>query len=319
MEDIKLIKYLNTTLTPEEQLNVEQWINDSDENRLHFQKIRKLWDNAAAINDFEKIDVDSQWMLTLKQMKNIDHKLQKQPKERASLIWKVAASVVLLACMAVLYNSFFSPVTLVAENGKENKYELPDGSIVWLNNDSELTYEKDFMEKLRKVTLSGEGYFEIAKNPDKPFIVKATNTTTKVLGTKFNIKENKNKVALILDEGSVQFSSELEKQILVPGEKVIADSTGKLMKMKNDNVNFLSWKTKTLTFDHTSLEIVIKHIETLYGIEIETKNPDFLKCSLTSEFKEEPLEDILQTLQILFQIEYQKTGENKYVIIGGSC
>lgn len=319
MEDIKLIKYLNKTLTPKEQLNVKQWINDSDENKLHFQKIEKLWNNATAINDFEKIDVDSQWVLTLNQMKDIDHKSQKQPKKRPSLIWKVAASVVLLACMAALYNSFFTPIILVAENGKENRHELPDGSIIWLNKDSKLTYEKDFMEELRKVTLSGEAYFEVAKNPDKPFIVKAANTSTKVLGTKFNIKENKNKIALTLNEGSVQFSSELEKEILTPGEKIIADNTGKLKKMKNDNMNFLSWKTRTLTFNHTSLKTAIEDIEIFYGIEIKTENKELLKCNLTSEFKDVPLEDVLQTLQILFQFEYQQTGENKYTFIGGSC
>lgn len=126
-------------------------------------------------------------------------------------------------------------------------------------------------------------------------------------------------IELVLNEGSVQFSTEKEQQILVPGDKIVANSFGNISKVKNENENFLSWKTKTLLFENTSIKAVIKDIEKYYKINVEIENTDFLQCTLTTEFNNESLEDVLETLKILFDIEYSESEPSQYTIKNGSC
>lgn len=318
IDDVILIRYLEKETNPEEELYVREWMNLSHANKSYFLELTKLWEASNTQKDYAEIDVIKDW----KKVQHRIHTLKKEKKTRnlnSGTIWKVAAGFALLLSLTVYQFTKTDTITLIATENNE-RFVLPDGSSVWLYKDSQLSYNEDFSGTSRNLKLKGEAYFEVEKNPNKPFIVQTNDTETKVLGTKFNLKEENNRaVTLVLVEGSVQFSAAQGEEILIPGEKIISDSSGKLFKNKNQDVNFMSWKTGVLRFEETPVSKVIKDIGHLYHISFSIENNTLLDCSLTMEFEKESLEHVLETLQILYGIEYHQDTEYKYVITGGEC
>ncbi|WP_074410038.1 FecR family protein [Aquimarina megaterium] len=313
-----LTRYLQNDVQDDERKFVEGWIVESESNTAYFEDVKRIWSTSENIEDFDKIDVDEQWS---KFESGINATAKKKPKLN-NVYLKIAASIVLLIGLGFYFNTFFNTeVILLAKTGAENKFTLPDNSIVWLNEGSQLTYKKDFKGNSRRLNLKGEGFFEVIKDPDKPFIVIANATQTKVLGTSFNLKNNANtkEVELVLVTGSVEFSSKNYKEILTPGDMVTAKASGKLIKAANESLNFFSWKSGVLKFEKTSIEQVIKDIELYYNKNIIIESKEFANCTLTTIFDNESFEDVLETLEILFDVTYEKTDSNTIVIKGGEC
>jgi len=139
---------------------------------------------------------------------------------------RVAASIIILFGIGLLaqttYTKLYLNKTFVCEAGEANKsITLEDGSIITLNSDSKLIYPREFDKNERRVELIGEAFFDIAKNPNKAFIINAKDAEVKVLGTSFNINAATNKVEVLVKTGKVQFSSINKpgnKLILIPGD-----------------------------------------------------------------------------------------------------
>ncbi|WP_025667963.1 FecR family protein [Aquimarina megaterium] len=313
-----LTRYLQNDVQDDERKFVEDWIAESESNRTYFEDVKRIWSTSENIEDFDKIDVDEQWS---KFESGINATVKKKPKLN-NVYLKIAASIVLLIGLGFYFNSLFNTeVILLAKTGAENKFILPDNSIVWLNEGSQLTYKKDFKGNSRQLNLKGEGFFEVTKDPEKPFVVIANTTQTKVLGTSFNLKNNANtkEVELVLVTGSVEFLSKKYKEILAPGDMVTAKESGKLIKTSNKSLNFSSWKSGVLKFEKTSIEQVIKDIELYYNKNIIIESREFANCTLTTIFDNESFEDVLETLKILFDVTYEKNDSNNIVIKEGDC
>ncbi|PKV51799.1 FecR family protein [Aquimarina sp. MAR_2010_214] len=313
-----LTRYLQGDVKDDEQKFVEDWIAESKSNKIYFGEVKHIWDTSESIADFDQINVDEQWN---KFESGIIATVKKKPKSNKVYL-KIAASIVFLIGLGFYFNSFFNTeVTLIAKAGIENKFILPDESIVWLNEGSQLTYKKGFKGDSRHLNLEGEGFFEVTKDPDKPFIVIANATETKVLGTSFNLKNNTKtkEVELVLVTGKVEFLSKNQKEILTPGDKITAVVSGKLIKTVNENLNFSTWKSGLLRFEKTSIEQVIKDIELYYNKNLIIESKEFVNCTLTTIFDNESLEDVLETLKILFDVTYEKIDSNTIIIKGGDC
>ncbi len=316
-----LTRYLKDDVVQEEENFVDDWIAKSEDNKKYFEEVKLLWQALEGVADFDKIDINEEWKI----FKSRTEKVQtpEQPKKGFNLVFlKIAASVAIIFGLGVYFlNRLNSDVTLLAQIGKENKFILPDQSVVWLKEGSELTYSKDFKGNERTSELKGEGFFEVIKNPNKPFVVKANNTETRVLGTSFNLKANtKTKYTeLVLVTGKVQFTSKNQKEILEPRDKVTAHPNGTLLKKVNDNPNFISWKSKVLKFEDRLMKDVVVDIEQFYGVKFVLENGELSNCTLTSVFENETVEDVLATLTILFDITHEKLDSNRILIKGGDC
>jgi len=315
-----LTRFLEDDVVQEEQDFVNNWIAESEDNKKYFEEVKLLWQASEEVSDFDKIDVEDEWKI----FKNtVDVPTLESSKKRLNTgFLRIAASIaIIIGLGAYFLNPFNNNVTLVAETGKENKFVLPDQSVVWLKDGGELTYNKDFKGNERTLQLKGEGFFEVVKNPNKPFVVTANNTETRVLGTSFNLKASaKTKhTELVLVTGKVQFTSKNDKEILKPGDKVSTLADGKLLKEVNDNANFMSWKSKVLTFEDRLMKDVVKDIEQFYGVTLVLENRELSNCTLTSVFENETLEDVLETLAILFNVTHEKLNNNRILIKGGDC
>lgn len=171
---------------------------------------------------------------------------------------------------AVSYNTLSTP------KGRLFHLVLPDGSDVWLNAASAVTYPTSFSGKERTVTLKGEAYFDIRPDAKKPFSVKLTdNTEVKVLGTAFNINayENEHVIATTLINGSVQINAGNNSSTLKPGYQAsVAHTTPGIQVSRADTSQVLAWKNGIFNFEDADIQAVMKQLERWYDIDVQYEN-----------------------------------------------
>ncbi|MDQ3290367.1 MAG: FecR domain-containing protein, partial [Bacteroidota bacterium] len=157
--------------------------------------------------------------------------------------------------------------TLTTPAGGQYKITLPDGSDVWLNASSTLSFSNSFKKKNRVVELSGEAYFEVAKDKHRPFLVKANNTTVEVLGTHFNVMayQEEKSINTTLLEGSVKVSNSNSHTIIKPGYQAKAGKTIEVEKVDVDAA--VAWKKGLFQFQNTDLETIMRQLERWYGVQ----------------------------------------------------
>jgi ferric-dicitrate binding protein FerR (iron transport regulator) len=218
--------------------------------------------------------------------------------------------------------------------GSRTDIQLPDGSKVWLNSGSTLTYDKQFGKEIREVVLSGEAFFDVVKNAEKPFIIHTTSMDIKVLGTRFNVKSysgDKLSEATLI-HGSIEVSLKKrasEKILLKPNEKilvmndqVVREGTSTLVKnrppdpiiavqklnydSKDSTVIETSWVDHKLIFKNESFEDIAIKMERWFGTHVEFEDPALKQERLTGSFTTETIEEALNALQISTKFTYLK-------------
>lgn len=170
--------------------------------------------------------------------------------------------------------------TIVTPAGCKYQVTLPDGSMVWLNSESSLKFPVVFNHAERKVYLTGEAYFEVAKNKHKPFKVFTSTTVVRVLGTHFNVNAytNEKAIKVTLLEGSVKISNGLQSKLIAPGEQACVNSNEPKVQATTINVQAtdvnesVAWKNNQFLFDSEDVESVMKQIARWYNVEIEYRD-----------------------------------------------
>ena len=231
-------------------------------------------------NNSQKFDADAAWKTLHNKLKE-DNLIIPENKKRNNSFYKIsriAASIIIFTGLSIsgyfIVNSN-SDINIQSENSLK-EIRLPDGSEITLNTKSHLSYPKKFARNNRLIKFEGEAFFKIAKNPEKPFIIKTKNSQIKVLGTSFNVNTDKNKTEVIVKTGKVEFKSASNgkaKLVLIQGEKGVLH-TGKLYKTKNDNPNYLAWKTRIFTYENTKLKTIVSDINKAYNVNIRFENPE---------------------------------------------
>lgn len=165
---------------------------------------------------------------------------------------------------------------LSTSRGTTFKVELSDGTMVWLNANSSLSYSSHFEGRERRVSLVGEAYFQVAKNDKMPFIVETNSLTTRVLGTEFNIRTGSREASHVtLLKGSVDVVSKNSKQSLrlKPGEDAAIDSNGTIRMQNIDTDVYSYWKEGYFYYDNTTAEDILKSLGEWYNVNIVFRNP----------------------------------------------
>jgi ferric-dicitrate binding protein FerR (iron transport regulator) len=196
--------------------------------------------------------------------------------------------------------------------------ELPDGTLVTLNHGSELVYPKKFTGNQRNVSLKGEAFFEVEPNPQQPFIIETDEAFIQVIGTSFNVNayQQQINIEVAVETGRVEFQNKKEKKILVmAGEKgIINRKTGTITKVNSIKPNTLSWKTRQIEFNSTSLGEALSLIENVYGINTNVDNNVNLQNNITATFNQHEKDYILQVLALTLDLEISPIDENNYFI-----
>lgn len=327
-------KYLSHETNAAETEQVERWASQSGENRQELDKIRLMLEQSDAVYRLKNYDSETAWNKVAEKMKPAQPEVIRQlnfKKNGLKTFYKYAA-IILVALMlgAVGYFiGFQNPLqeiytTEVANNPENtNEYILPDGSVVTLNSHSKIIFPKHFKGEIREVTITGEAFFDVKPNPEKPFIINAGEAQVKVLGTSFNVSaypEN-DKVEVVVETGKVQVSckqndsiEEPEQIFLTDGEKgTLREKENKLQKSRNTDSNYLAWKTRNLVFEETPMKQVIGHLKKVYHINIEVENEEINEMLLTAEFEKKPVDFVLNVVELTFDLSLSHEN-NKYIL-----
>ena len=219
--------------------------------------------------------------------------------------------------------TFYSDGTSIAENTVQSatlstprkgqyKMTLPDGTKVWLNAESSLKFPTQFTGSRREVELNGEGYFEVAHNAKKPFIVSARGQKVKVLGTKFNINSYENETAILttLVSGSVELTNSQNSTpvLLKPGQQGTLFSLSSLFFVDDvDTEVFTAWTSNDFRFSGTPLKEVFKQLERWYDIEVDYSKVPNSKVHGTIS-REKKLKSVLYALEQTTDLRFKVTG-----------
>jgi len=191
--------------------------------------------------------------------------------------------------------------------GERKKIQLPDGSTVLLNTNSQLAINSNYNQHTREVELKGEAFFAVAKNAERPFIVHSNNFSTTAVGTEFYVHarntEKEYKVDLL--EGKVKLNNAASTLMLTPGEDAVWNNTEtKFLKSAFDAAFLQQWITGKISFNKTSLKDAVEILKKWYAVDIEIKNKKLLDQSVNGNYSNATLEDILKVISFTFSCKY---------------
>jgi len=316
--DHLIIRYLSNEASAIEQEHLFDWVSRSKVNQKIFNQYVSAW--SAQLDRGERFN-STRALEKLSARINTHEKFQKT-KTVFWNTWNVAAAIVLLIVAGLMLfqagiNSYHahksSLLTEFVTTSKLDKVTLSDGSVITLNSNSVLRYPEEFSLSVREVYLTGEAFFEVAKDTLKPFIIHTGDLTTRVVGTSFNILTTETRIVVSVATGSVSVSDGNTTESLKPFEKVTYNQHS-LLKETTD-LEELAWNDRTLKFEDVPLEDVAKKLEQHYEVKIAFESESLKKCVLTGKFKNEPINRILQAIE--YSLNIKVTQKNKLITLSG--
>ncbi len=338
-----IAKYLKDDISEEEKTTLLDWVEQAPENKEVFYRTSHLWQLTGKARDAFQPDVDKAWRRfqqatgqpETQKENSIGTEVKTLPLNRApeakqvSLGWTriAAAFLVMLGIGYWLFVANTSKeaerVAQATENQKKDFY-LPDGSHVFLNRNSRISYDKDLAGDQRVIHLKGEAFFDVKRNSQRPFVIYTAQARVEVLGTSFTVREDARQQTTEVDvvTGKVAFSgknpADTTRLYLKPGFKGVLNRQQGLTQAKIDDPNFIAWKVDKLVFDNTRLSSVITTMEAYFGVTIEVQNPQLLNCRYTGDFEKPALEEVLNVLHLATNLDYEKQAD-RYILSGGGC
>ena len=318
MDEHLLFRYLTEQISDKEKEDVEQWRSSSEENQKIVEQLYFILQLGDKLNVMNLADKENA-LLNLKRRIDNQNKLSRRRFFIRNL-QRVAAILFLpmvLLSAWLLLNKNESQVTqyvdIYANPGVVTSVDLPDGSKVWLNGGSYLRYPVIFKSDFREVYITGQGYFEVAHNPEKPFWVMVDERfSLEVLGTSFNLSAfgYEDIIETTLVEGSVSLNlsqgDKIIQQIIKPNEKIIYSKDLQTYKVSVvDPVYDIAWKNHQIMFKNHSMEDVIRVLERYYNMRFDVKDSKVLEAEITGNFGNEQLVQVLECLKIASGIKYK--------------
>jgi len=327
---------------------LENLVREHPEWQYAIQNLEDLWKHQPVKNDTAGEDA---YLLHLHRMKDKNIPFGETPgntvliSKKKVIKWYWAAALFLLAAGLIAFGILFNKENtkslaatrevneVTTHPGSRSKLQLPDGSVVWLNAGSRLTYKKEFGQQLREVMLTGEGYFDVVKMEDRPFLIHTSSITIKVLGTAFNVKaypdDRQTETSLIRGSIEVTIKNRPDNKIILsPDEKLVVQnesfstSKNKLTQTAQPAISISTlrhnpddstvaetqWVENKLVFNDESFAEVAVRMERWYDVEIELNDPQLLPKRLTGNFEKETIEQALEALKISIPFKHEHTG-----------
>lgn len=309
-----LSRYFAGECNPDELTHIQNWATENPENQEELALLQTIWQDVGAVRT-EPIQVD-----TANAFAKV--KAQKDAHEKTTPsfwnVWKVAAAILLMASAFLYLIQEDNDVQLVTYSITE--VSLSDSTRVTVNEGSTLVYHKTFNTDTRKVTLSGEAFFEVTRNEQKPFIVEVGEITVTVLGTSFNIKESAKDIQVSVKTGRVEVKSAFGTKVLSAGEQVSVNLNSKELTKSNNSESGTEqyWFSKKLAFQGVAMRTVIADLEKTYGATIEVSNDQILQCKLQATFEGQSIEEVLDIISISQELSVELV-KGTYLLTGEGC
>ncbi|MEQ8423288.1 MAG: FecR domain-containing protein, partial [Cyclobacteriaceae bacterium] len=273
-ERLLIAKNLSGEASPAEKEALSDWIGASQQNEKIFQELKKAYELSARYKPGAGrslgIDVDQEWNRFIeKAERGSTGRILEFPSRQGTfpMALRIAAAALIIVASGLVINYFVQADDRVFVTAESTQIVvLPDGSRVFLNRNSKLTYKKSYGKENRDVILSGEAFFEVEGDPQNPFTVQLKDAEITVLGTSFNVRayDEMQSLEVTVETGVVNLAPKeiAETLELRAGDKGIFERKDQiLLAEKNEDANYLAWKTKKITFDGNSLMSAAKTLE----------------------------------------------------------
>ncbi len=309
-------RYLNGHLEDREYDQLLRLLRDQ-ENLSRFYRLKNDWNpekDARSLKNWERL-------ARRISLASADQSETKTFTIHQSWIIRAAAVLIvgLLITTVVLYRKnqvFVGGLTVIeTPRGEKSKVYLPDGTEVWLNASSRLSYDS-FSEESRQVSLTGEAYFKVKRDEMSPFTIKTSRCAIQVLGTEFNVMayDDFGREEITLVSGKVNVLLKSGEQVLVPGEALIIKGDRTWIGKVNTDRAF-AWIGNKFDFQNITLVELMKRLENWYDVDIDLVNLRNKEVSFTGTFKnEETIWQVLDAIQVYVPIRYEKTDLRKIKI-----
>lgn len=316
IEDL-LPRYCSGEATVEECRQVEEWIRQSDENYRIAKQIHTLYLTTDTMQVLSKVDTE-------KALSSVCQKMSKnsvRPKVTLVTWLQRVAAILFIPLLTIFVYQNLKPrpveiarmIEVKTNPGMTTTVNLPDGSIVHLNSESRLSYPSFFDKDKRKVTLQGEAFFEVRKDPEHSFIISTPHETKiEVLGTSFNVEafEKDAFVSTTLIEGKVRFDYMKNGRGMAvqmkPGQKLTYDSSSSRVQLtKTNGESEIAWKDGKIVFQATLLPEALRMLEKRFNVAFVLSNDRLRNEAFTGSFSHQRLERILEIFKISSNIRWR--------------
>ncbi len=310
-----IVKYLEGSVSGEELIIIAEWLKEDTQHIEVFKQMVSYWRADVTLD----IDINFSNILS-----DIDSRIAKSKKQihrrKISLtILSSAASVLFAIALAytLLYKEPPTQIYTYLSGEGVSVIELPDGTLVSLNRDSKLEYENKAKERF--VSLEGEAYFDVTKNPKLPFIVNMSETSVQVLGTSFNIRNRKEEPesSVTLVSGLVRFNAPSLNLEMEPNQHLVYNRENQEIEINKANlISILAWKDHLIKYNRLAFIDIIGMLEKQYNVKIEVKGSESLRNTLmTGTFDSHlELDAILNIMKNNVDFEWKKTTQNTYLV-----
>lgn len=316
--DQLLSGYLSGELSPEELTWFLEELGKDSGKQAALDDYRLIWDSAAPQHGY---DLDEEWDLLKGKLSGFssgsETSVRGAVRSLAYYSYRIAAVMVLgfMLTFAWVYVSRIAGMEKIVADNEAVEVVLDDGTAVIVNRHSRLRYSRKFDQHERKVYLSGEAWFDVARDTTIPFVIDVGAALVEVLGTSFNVnayKENST-VEITVKSGLVALSAKKDQKNLIVMKAGSGGSYDKIQRelklVPSPDPNNISWRTRELFFEGTSLKEVIGLLSRVYDVHIVIINQELEDCPLTVTFRNQSLDAILKVLESTLDLKVSRAGD----------
>lgn len=329
-EYISLIhRSLTDQLTVGETDELNKWIALDVQNQEIYSETVEAWEVANGYDLPVNINMDQafdKFRMSM-EVQSTAAPIASPPRTPVRRLWPTIASIaavglLLIGVFGIWKTTQSNDAALVETTATSPRtmITLPDQSVITLNEGTKISYRADFNP--RQIQLDGEAFFEVTKNPEKPFTILTKNTATKVLGTSFNIKNEATKTTVTVFTGKVSFVDRAGKNrsltLTSTDQGVYQTNQQTLQKQTAVNLNGIQWQKEILSFQDQTLSEILPTLENFYDISIDLAKPSLIDCRYTGDFSRKSLQDGFEALSTVLEITFDQ-NENRILLKGEGC
>lgn len=313
MNDELIWKYITGALSEDEKLKTLQWIRQDKERMQIYHRLKRNFALTGTSHHLAEDTVDRLYHDMWKKVKVVPMRTKRYLLEAAKY---AAVALVTLTVGWFLFSSDKTSdcnmlTSMETLPGQSSKVNLPDGTVVWLNSESKLTYSTQFGTGTdRDVRLQGEAYFDVTRNEAQPFRVFTEEVVVKVLGTSFNVEAYEGEdVVTTLVEGKVELNNQAGVKLadLQASQQAIFSASNSKMKLqKVDTEFYASWKDGYITFNNIRLEEIAHKLERFYNVDIEFGSERSKDLRINGRaLRNVPVDHLFRVFEVTFGLQYE--------------
>lgn len=329
-----VVKFLAGEISDSEMNVLKAWLEKDPANRQVFNEENELWQESGIKTQLDHYQIENAWTKVsdkIRAGRNRDSKVIVLNRNNYRILIAAASVACMVAIVGLTLrfaekgsdkHNIAALTTVCTEEGEKAHILLADSTNVYINSGSTLEYKADYNTKERVVRLSGEAFFDVRTNPEKPFVVQLDQLTVSATGTRFNVLSysNENRIETTLEEGKIQISIIGQEPLEVKsGQQVVYfTKTKKAVVSDVHTETYTSWKENKLRFNDTPFEEALRKISRKYNVTFQIQNRELLDLKYTATFIDESIEEVMQMLKVVspitYKINYRTTiSDQKYM------